>query len=72
MKNRIISIADSYIEKANVNAFHTVMGQSVRDFNWGSNSNAANQGVLLIKAYLLTKEKKYVDYALSNVDYLLG
>ncbi len=72
MKNRIISIADSYIEKANVNAFHTVMGQSVRDFNWGSNSNAANQGILLIKAYLLTKEKKYVDYALSNADYLLG
>ena len=72
MKNRIISIADSYIEKANVNAFHTVMGQSVKDFNWGSNSNAANQGMLLIKAYLLTKEKKYVDYAITNADYLLG
>jgi len=72
MKNRIISMADSYIEKAKLNAFHTVMGQSVRDFNWGSNSNAANQGVLLIKAFLLTKEKKYVDYALTNADYLLG
>jgi endoglucanase len=48
------------------------MGQSVRDFNWGSNSNAGNQGILLIKAYLLTGNKKYINYALANLDYLLG
>jgi len=72
MQNRLIGIANNYIVKAGSNAFQTVMGQSVKDFNWGSNSNAANQGMLLIKAYLLTKEKIYIDYALSNVDYLLG
>lgn len=72
MQNRLIGIANNYIGKAGSNAFQTVMGQSVNDFNWGSNSNAANQGMLLIKVYLLTKEKIYIDYALSNVDYLLG
>ena len=43
-----------------------------KDFIWGSNSVAANQGILLINAYLLTKDKKYVDGALSNLDYILG
>lgn len=72
MKDRVISIAKSYMEKVPANAFGTVMGQSAGDFNWGGNSNAANQGILLIRAYLLTGDRKYVDYALTNLDYLLG
>src|SRR6185312_6660102 len=72
MKSKILEMANGYIEKVTTNAFATVMGQSVRDFNWGGNANAANQAILLIRAYLLTGDKKYVDYALSNLDYLLG
>ena len=48
MKETIIGMADGYINKVSANAFATVMGQSVRDFGWGSNSTAGNQGVLLI------------------------
>ena len=48
------------------------MGQSVRDFIWGSNSVAANQGILLVNAYFQTGNKKYLDYALTNLDYILG
>jgi endoglucanase len=48
------------------------MGQSRRDFVWGSSSVAANQGIALINAYQITGNKKYVDYALTNMDYLLG
>ena len=72
MRAKIISIANGYIEKLPANAFGTIMGQSAGDFNWGGNSNAANQGILLIKAYLLTGDRKYIDYALTNLDYLLG
>lgn len=72
MNDRVLGIADEYIQKVPANAFGTVMGQSAKDFNWGSNSNAGNQGILLIKAYLITGDKKYVDYALTNLDYLLG
>ena len=72
MKARIMQIADGYLEHVPANAFSTVMGQSARDFGWGSNSNAGNQGVLLIKAYLLSGDKKYVDAALTNLDYMLG
>ncbi|MBL7757706.1 MAG: glycoside hydrolase family 9 protein, partial [Chitinophagaceae bacterium] len=50
----------------------TVMGARISDFVWGSNAVAANQGMVLINAYLQTKERKYLDGALSNLDYLLG
>lgn len=72
VKDSILEKAREYTTKAGANAFGTVMGQSARDFVWGSNAVAANQGILLINAYLLSKEKKYLDGALSNVDYLLG
>jgi endoglucanase len=71
-KTKLVIFADRYLQSADQNAFQTVMGQSRRDFNWGSNSNAANQGVVLINAYFITKNKKYLDYALGNLDYLLG
>ncbi|MRG48583.1 cellulase [Chitinophaga sp. SYP-B3965] len=70
LKEKIITMANGYATK--LTAFQTVMGQSVRDFNWGSNSNAGNQGILLINAYKLTGDKKYLNLALSNLDYLLG
>ena len=69
---QIIKLADTYISNAAANAFQTVMGQTKRDFNWGSNSVATNQGIVLIHAFLLTKDIKYFNYALTNIDYLLG
>ena len=72
MKKKVLSIANDYIQHVNANAFATVMGQNKWDFTWGGNGVAANQGILLINAYLLTHDKKYVDYALTNLDYILG
>ena len=72
MKKRIISLADEYLPHQLLNSFNTIMGQSVKDFIWGSNAVAANQGILLINAYFINGNKKYIDAAISNVDYLLG
>ena len=72
MKQKIMGTADYYLQNLPSNAFYTVMGQSKMEFIWGSNSVAANQGILLIQAYLLTDQKKYMDAALTNLDYLLG
>ncbi|MEP6746801.1 MAG: glycoside hydrolase family 9 protein [Bacteroidota bacterium] len=72
IKQRLIDFSDKYLLHAKENAFQTVMGQSKRDFNWGSNSNAANQGIALINTYLITKDRKYIDGALGNLDYILG
>lgn len=70
--HRLIRMADDYIRAAQRNAFLTVMGGRKSDFLWGSNANAANQGVLLIQVYRLTHDPKYLDAALGNLDYLCG
>ena len=72
MSQRLLKIADDYLVHVSSNAFATVMGQSKKDFVLGSNGVAANQGILLINAYLITGDQKYIYGSISNLDYLLG
>ena len=72
MKDTIVRIANSFLQNQMTNAFSTVMGGNPREFVWGSNAVAANQGILLVNAYFITRDKNYLNGALSNLDYLLG
>jgi Glycoside hydrolase 97/Glycosyl hydrolase family 9/Glycosyl-hydrolase 97 N-terminal/Glycosyl-hydrolase 97 C-terminal, oligomerisation/Cellulase N-terminal ig-like domain len=72
LRQRFLSFADSYVDKISSNAFHAVIGESRSDFIWGSNAVAANQGMLLVNAWLQTKDRRYLAPALANLDYLLG
>ena len=72
LQQKLLTVADELISGVDDNAYETVMNKSARDFNWGSNSIAANEGVLLIQAYKLSGNKKYLHYALGNLDYILG
>jgi len=72
MKDSVLHMANDFVSKSMSNAFATVMGQSVRDFIWGSNAVAANEGILLLNAYIISKDKKYLNGAVTNLDYLLG
>lgn len=72
LKKQIISFADNLLNGVNQQAFNTVMGKTARDYMWGSSSHAANQGIALLQAYQITSDKKYLDGAISNLDYLLG
>ena len=72
LKRRLLAFGDSLISGANQTAYETVMDKSARNFNWGSNSVAGNQGVALIQAYQLSNDPKYLRFALANLDYILG
>jgi endoglucanase len=48
------------------------MGGRKKDFVWGSNANAANQGILLVQIYQITRDRKYLDAALGNLEYICG
>lgn len=72
IKNTIMQTAGDYLKAQPANAFRTVMGISSSDFVWGSNSIAANQAIVLLQAYNLTKKREYLDAALSNADYIAG
>jgi len=71
LKQMLLAFADNLLQGGN-KAFKTVMGQNKRDFIWGSNAVAANQGVALVNAYLISGDKKYIDATLTNIDYILG
>ncbi|WP_207434286.1 glycoside hydrolase family 9 protein [Sabulibacter ruber] len=72
LKKRLLQLADDMVTGANQGAYRTVMGRVAQDYIWGSSSVAANQGITLVQAYLQTGDKKYLQAALSNLDYLLG
>ncbi len=66
----IYDLADSYLDLLEENGYGVAMVKN--DFNWGSNSFAANKGMILVHAYILSKEQKYLDAATGLLDYMLG
>ncbi|WP_375418409.1 glycoside hydrolase family 9 protein [uncultured Hymenobacter sp.] len=71
LRQRLLGLADRLVAASAAHAYGTAMG-AARDYNWGSNANAANQGIALVQAYRLTNDAKYLRAALTNLDYLLG
>lgn len=71
LRQRLLALADGLAAASATTAYQTAMGRAA-DFGWGSNGNAANQGIALVQAYRLTGDAKYMRLALSNLDYLLG
>ncbi|MEO5912249.1 MAG: glycoside hydrolase family 9 protein [Pelobium sp.] len=72
LKTNMLAMAAKMISNYEERAYQTVIGSTGRDFMWGSNSLAANQGVALIQAFRLSGDKKFLVAALANLDYLLG
>lgn len=72
VKEKIIKMADEYKKSAGRSAYGVPMGVTASDFNWGSNSCAGNQGIVLLQAYSITGEKAYLYAAMAALDYYLG
>ncbi|MEO6527429.1 MAG: glycoside hydrolase family 9 protein, partial [Gemmatimonadaceae bacterium] len=67
----LLMLARSLRAAADTSPYGVAMSRA-QDFGWGSNGVAANQGLILIQAALLTRDTTYLRAALSNLDYLLG
>lgn len=72
LRTRIINFANSVMSGLANSPYHIVMGKSASDFGWGSNSGTANQAIALLMAYRISNDFKFVEAALTNLDYLLG
>ncbi|MDB5024528.1 MAG: cellulase [Mucilaginibacter sp.] len=72
LKQNLLAFADDQVKGIDSTAYKTVIQKSKANFIWGSNSAAANEGIALIQAYRLSNNKKYLKYALANLDYILG
>lgn len=64
----VIDQAEEFLENTEKNPY----GSSLTEYNWGSNMTIANAGNILMLAYKLTDEPKYLDAANKQLDYLLG
>lgn len=71
-KEDILLCADNLLNEIEKQPYQVVMGKDPADFRWGSSSVAANQGIVLLHAYRLSHNRKYLEAALGNLDYLLG
>lgn len=69
----ILNLADKLVYYSKTNAYGNTQGMNGdADFNWGSNSNLGNQALLMIEAFLKSRDKKYIAPIFANIYYLLG
>ncbi|MBW8761119.1 MAG: glycoside hydrolase family 9 protein, partial [Microbacterium sp.] len=66
----LVALARSLRAIADTSAYGVTMGR--RDFVWGSNAVAANQGLILVQAYRLTGDTSFLRAAVGNLDYIMG
>ncbi len=64
----IVKLANKYLANYKASAYRV----SIVKFPWGSNSELANEGMLLMHAYLATNKSAYLQVADAAVGYLLG
>ncbi len=72
IKRGILAQAGRWASAVAQTGYHAVMGENPREYVWGSNAVAANQGVLLLEAWKISGDRAYYWLALDNLDYLLG
>ncbi|MCF0198123.1 MAG: glycoside hydrolase family 9 protein [Bacteroidaceae bacterium] len=72
-KELLLEWCDRYVERAQRNAFLCPYGLTRDEYLWGSNSESnAVCGVVLLYAYKLTGDARYLQAAQRNAEYLLG
>ena len=73
IQGRVLGFAKKLIDSSHTKGIMgSLMGTGKDDFVWGSNSVAANQGILMLNAYRITGDFIFLDKAASNLNYLLG
>lgn len=65
----IVAAADAYLAQGAADGYGAPFGRS---YNWGSNGDMANRGVVLAFAYDVTGQAKYRAGVVAVADYLLG
>lgn len=68
IKTKIIASADEQVTKTDTIPYRITMDV----FEWGSSSYIQNTAMMLIYAYKLTGEQKYLDATIENMDYIFG
>lgn len=68
MRKRLLDRASQSLSRSKQSSF----GIANHRFVWGSNKMAAEEGMILLEAYRLTKDRNYLNAAVNQANYLLG
>lgn len=68
LKGLIIEGANQALSNAQGEGYNS----SITSYGWGSNGDVANNGILMMMAYDMTGEEEYRNYAIEQLNYLLG
>lgn len=68
----LLEYCDESIKAAENSCYNSAYGNSPEDFGWGCTSSFCDQAICFLYAYELTGDRKYVDNAFRNVNYILG
>jgi endoglucanase len=69
LRGRLVATADAYLAQSAKDGYRAPFA---RKYNWGSNADMANRGLILAAAYDFTGDAKYRDGVAAIMDYLLG
>lgn len=73
LRTEITRTADQYLSTLPTSCFDSPCGNSPQDFGWGCNGElVCGKGVILLYAYAMTNDGKYLEGAKKIADYLLG
>lgn len=72
LRQRFEAFAGAQTSKTAQQAYLAPIENDKRHFVWGSMAVCANQGMVLLYAFRLTNDPKYLHQAMANLDYLLG
>lgn len=70
IRQAMVSLADKLLKTSEADGYGTAL--TAKQYIWGSNLSAANNGLHLYDAWTLTGERKYLDAAAAQLHYLLG
>lgn len=70
IRQAMVSLADKLLKTAEADGYGTAL--TAKQYVWGSNLSAANNGLHLYDAWTLTGDRKYLDAAAAQLHYLLG
>ena len=68
----LLEYCDKAIEAIEGSCYNCAYGNRPEDFHWGCCSSFCDQAICFLYAYELTNDKKYLDNAFRNVNYILG
>ena len=72
MKAEAIRQADLLVKETDAPAYRVGMGEKDSGLGWGNGNGGGRWADTLLRAYMLTKDQKYLDAACLNADFQLG